>query len=153
MLRQLGMVGHEPLEGPLELRQPVDGFFFQGRDGNQRQQADHGADLHPDRLLAVYLNLIEVKSVFIVPQAACAQHVHGIAELDEMFEKFGRHIPVCDPQPVPVVHQLHGHGRHGEAIKGHPCRTVGLLKRAAGRDRKRFGPIKDADVIEAQQAA
>ena len=115
--------------------------------GDQRNQADERADLQRNLPPVRRLELVVIKAVLFVPQAGAAEGVHGVGNVDEMFEELRGDVLVRRIR----LGQLQGHGEHRQAIERHPRGAVGLLREAAVG--QRLGSVEDADVIETEKAA
>ena len=70
--------------------------------------------------------LVVVKAVLLIPQAAAADVVHRVHDLDEVLEEFRRDVFVGRIGP----RQFERDGKHRAAVKCHPRRAVGLRQRS-----------------------
>src|SRR5262249_46278192 len=73
--------------------------------------------------------------------------VRGIGNVDKMLEKFTGNIFVG----MIVTRQFKRNSEHIETVHAHPTRAVRLLDVAPGR--QRCGAIKDANIVQTQDAA
>src|SRR5690348_2112899 len=64
-----------------------------------------------------------------------------------MFKEFGRHVFIFGL----LASEFQGHGQHGEAIRGHPRRTIGLFQPYVAWQRPRT--VEHADVVESEKSA
>ena len=100
-----------------------------------------------------FVHDIVIEAIFIVPEvdaivgARCGAVVHGVGDVEEMFEEFGGDILVG----IIFTGQFDGDGEHVEAEHGHPGGAVRLIEIGAGGERG--GAIEEADVVEAEEAA
>ena len=100
------------------------------RPGRAVRQADHVVE----------------EALFLVPQAAVAQLRHAFGNQQEVLEKLARDIlinPVLPGQHESDPHQV-------QRVHRHPRRAIGLVERAAGR--QRLAAVKQRDVVQAQEA-
>ena len=126
-----------------------DGFRVEDRGGAERQQADHRPDLQPrGRSVGQTEDVVE-EAVGLVPHlvVVVADPVHRVGDPHEVLEELERVLLVVRI----LVGQDERDLEHVLAVERHPGRPVGLLQRAAGRQRR--APIEDADVVEAEEAA
>ena len=97
--------------------------------------------------LPINLELIVVKTVFLVPQTGAAERIHRVSDADEMLEEFRCHVFVNRIG----LRQFKRHGKHREAVETHPGCAVRLLQKSSGRQRLRS--VEHADVIEPEETA
>ena len=72
---------------------------------------------------------------------------HRMRNIDEVLPEFAGHVFVG----AVFLGQLERNGQEIKRVHGHPARAVGLFDVAAGGQRR--APIKDADVVQAQESA
>ena len=78
--------------------------------------------------------------------------IYGVDDLNEMFEKLGRHVFVSQINMRAVTFsQFERHAQHGAAIKRHPGRAISLPKAATVG--QRLGAIEHADIVQPQEPA
>src|SRR5438093_6788569 len=65
--REIRPVRDEPFKSSLESRQLIDNVWLQGFDGEERNQADHGADFHRERFAVGEVQDVIVKSILLIP--------------------------------------------------------------------------------------
>ena len=133
----------EPLQPPFEARQPLQQLRLQGFHGEQRNQPDHGTNLHWKMRAVRQPQHVVEEAVLLVPQsrAILAAMAHRMRDVDEVLPEFARHVFVG---PV-FLGQLERNGQEIERVHGHPARAVGLFDVATGG--QRGAPIEHADVV------
>ena len=82
--------------------------------------------------------------VGVVPQAL---GVDGLADGREVLDELEHQI---ETGPLAAAVQDGRHGGHGQGVRGHPARGVGLLQRAADR---KMRAVDRPDVVQPQEAA
>ena len=92
-------------------------------------------------------DLVIVKAVLSIPQAAAAEGIDRIRDGDEMLEKFGGDVFVDRVG----LGQFRGDVEHDQAVGRHPGGAVSLLNKIAVAQRLRA--VENTDVIEAKKAA
>src|SRR6516225_9690105 len=90
VFRNVGMIVDEPLHAPLEAGKAIDDFRFKRFDGEEGDQADHGADLEEVALAVRKVQHVVVEAVLLVPEgnAAGTEVVHGTSDVDKVLEEF-----------------------------------------------------------------
>src|SRR5581483_6258160 len=116
--------------------------------GEERNQADERTNLQVVMIAAREMQNIVVEAVLVVPEldTFAAPVVHGVGDVNEVFEEFAGHAFVGGI----FASELQGDHQHVQAIHSHPTRTVGLLQVASGR--QRGGAVEHADVVQAQES-
>src|SRR6266566_9787599 len=71
---QVATVLDKPVEPAFEIGKPLQKFGFQGLNSKERNQTDHGTDLHRCALAIREMKNVVEKSVFAVPH-----RVHSVA--------------------------------------------------------------------------
>ena len=130
--------------GKLSTTVRVEGFH-----GEERDQADHGADFQGRTLSVRQRQDVVEESVFGVPQfdILAAEIVHRFADVNEMLEELAGDIFVGGI----VLGEFQRDRQHVETIHAHPAGAVGLLDMSAGG--QRLAAVEDADIVEAEKAA
>ena len=146
---QLGMAGAELLDHRHQPGKARDRLGLDHRRGAERQQADQRAHLEAHRLAVGQPQHVVEEAVLLVPHlvAVPAAAVHGVGDPHEMLDELEGHLLIDRV----LLGQDEGDLQHALAVERHPRRAVGLLQRAAGRQRR--AAVEDADIVEAEEAA
>src|SRR5579883_953511 len=147
--RQVRAILDEPLEAALETRQALEEFGLQRLDRKQRDEADHGANLHGEVPAVGQAQDVIEEAVFLVPQAhaVVAAMTHGVGNVDEVLPELAGHVFVAGL----FLGEFERDGEQVEGVHGHPAGAVRLLKVAAGG--QGGAAVKHADVVEAEKSA
>src|SRR5437879_7970293 len=83
---QVTTVLDKPLEPTFEIGEPFQKFGLQGLNSKERNQADHGTDLHRCALAIREMKNVVEKSVFAVPHRvhSVAAMAHGVGDVEEV---------------------------------------------------------------------
>src|SRR6266481_8200640 len=84
---QVATVLDKPLEPAFEIGEPLQNFGLKGLNRKERNQADHGADLHRRAFAIGEMQYVIEKSVLTLPQRVhtVAAMAHGVCGLEEVF--------------------------------------------------------------------
>eukprot|EP00053_Salpingoeca_punica_P018048 m.175423 g.175423 ORF g.175423 m.175423 type:complete len:782 (+) comp17347_c0_seq5:171-2516(+) len=147
LLSQVMRVLQKPVKALLEARQLDNVLFLEHKACKERHQADHGPQLQSAAAARLVDEVVKVEARLLVPKSRLRlRSVEGVADLHKVLEELAGNVLVR----VVVLGQLEGNVEHGDAVKRHPGGAVGLLQpRARGQ---RLAPVKDADVIEAEES-
>ena len=123
---------------------PGDHLLVDDDGGEQRDDADHRADLDRDLGAVRRDQLVVVQAVGVVPHPEVLHRLaHGREVLEELEHEVGRRAlarPVEDRRDA----------AHGQRVERHPAGGVGLLEPAADRQVR---AVDRPDVVEAEEAA
>ncbi len=140
----------EPLEAPLEAGQPIEHLRLERLHRKQRNQPDHRPHLQREPRPVVEPQAVVEEPVLVVPEIEAlvlALMAHRVADVDEVLPELAGEVFVRGV----VVRQLHRHRQQVQRVHRHPAGRIGLLQRAAGRQRLRA--VEHADVVQAEEAA
>src|SRR6266702_4587030 len=146
---QVATVLDKPFEPAFEIGEPLQKFGFKGLNRKERDQADHGADLHRRAFAVWKVQHVIEESVYAVPHRvhSITAMAHGVCDVEEVFPELAGDVFIDRI----LAGELKGDGEHVECVHGHPGCPIGLFNMATSR--KRCAAIKDADVVEAEKAA
>ena len=123
---------------------PVEDRVVDDREGRQRQDADHRADLDRHDRSRPAAAAGRSRSRPPRPRAPCS----SIASA--MREKCSRNLTMRSVAGLGRPVEQRRDRRHREGVRRHPPRRVGLLEHVAVREVR---PVDRADVVEAEEAA
>src|SRR6059058_296777 len=83
---QVATVLDKPLEPAFEIGEPLQEFGLKGLNRKERDQADHGTDLHRRAFAIGEMQYVVEKSVFAVPHRVhtVAAMAHGVGDVEEV---------------------------------------------------------------------
>ena len=93
---QVRTVVEEPLHPSLESRQLIEDFLLQSLYREERDQSNHGADLHGEVSAVRQFQHVVEEAIFLVPQsdAVVAAMAHRVGDIDKVFPEFACHVLV-----------------------------------------------------------
>ena len=150
LMPQARLIFQKPFQPFVKSRQLPNLVLLQNLHRDQWQQAHHRARLQRDHLV-IREQLVVIESVRLVPQPRPAERVHRVGNLHEVLKKLRRHVLVGAMHLGAVVREFQRDRHHREAVERHPRRAVGLLQRAARR--QRFRAIEHAHVVQPEKSA
>src|SRR5712692_866239 len=145
---QVTTILDKPLEPAFEIGEPLQKFGLQGLNSKERNQADHGTDLHRRAFAIGEMQYVVEKSVFAVPHRihTVAAMAHGVGDVEEVLPELAGDVFIDGI----LAGEFESDGEHVEGVHGHPRSAVGLFNMATGG--KRRAAIEDADIVEAEKA-
>src|SRR5215472_9072136 len=143
------MIVDEPLHAAFEAGQMVDDVLFQSFDREQRDEPHEGANFEIVELSTRTMKHVVVEPVLLIPElnAFATAIAHGVSDVHKVLKEFAGDALIGWILPS----EFESDGQHIEAIHAHPTGSVRLFKMPAGRQGS--GAVKDADVVEPEEAA
>ena len=92
--REVGPVLQEPFHALAEARHLVELLLAQRHDREERYDADDRMQLQQPRRTFLLGQLVEIEALFLVPQAAATERVHGIDDGEVVIEELAGDILV-----------------------------------------------------------
>src|SRR5215469_14500711 len=123
--------------------------WFEYRCCTKRQQSDNGANLQSHRVAVRQVKKVIKETILGIPHLVMvdANSVDGIGNPHEMLKEAKSNLVINGI----VFGQDQRDFQHAEAVKSHPCCTVGLVEMSSGRQWSTA--IKHANVVQAQEPA
>ena len=130
IFNEVRSVLQEPVQAPLEARQPFQQRRLQCLHGEQRDQSYHGTDLHRKMRAVWQPQYVVEETIFFVPQphAVEAAMAHGMRDVDEVLPELAGHVFVG----WVFRSQLQRNRQQVQRVHGHPACAVGLFDITAG---------------------
>src|SRR6266849_3303510 len=131
---QVATVLDKPLEPAFEIGEPLQKFGLKDLNRKERDQADHGADLHWHAFAIGEMQYVIEKSVFTVPHRVhtVAAMAHSVCNVEEVLPELAGDVFVDGI----FAGELKGDGQHVECVHGHPRSAVRLLDMTTGGKRR-----------------
>src|SRR5712692_3382453 len=92
--RQVATVLDKPVEPAFEIGEPLQKFGLQGLNREQRNQADHGTDLHRRALAIREMEYVIEEAVLFIPHGffTVATMAHGIGDVEEVLPELAGYV-------------------------------------------------------------
>src|SRR6266436_7953797 len=92
--RQVAPVLDKPLEPAFEIGEPLQKFGLQGLNRKQRNQADHGTDLHRRALAIREMEYVIEEAVLFIPYGffTVAAVAHGVGDVEEVLPELAGYV-------------------------------------------------------------
>src|SRR6266481_2997905 len=123
---QVAPVLDKPLEPPFEIGEPLQKFGLQCLNREQRNEADHGANLHRLALAIRQVQHVVEEAVLFIPHGffTVAAVAHGIGDVEEVLPKLAGNVFVDRI----LAGEFERDGQHVERVHRHPRCAVGLFE-------------------------
>src|SRR5205807_3087441 len=145
-LRPSLAVGFNPAP---EIGKLIDDVLLDNSHRKQGDQSYHRAQPQRDFLFRWHAEHVIKELVLVIPEPdRLLSHIrHGASNMKEMVQELDGHVFIYRIAST----ELDRDAQHVEAKHRHPGCAIGLLDKAAGRQRP--GAVEHTDIVEAEEAA